>query len=73
MAIVYIIPIRTHLDRTSRAGYEPEPITGVSEKFLSLEAKEKRAELSQVRDHANAIANTITKALEPKRREHSDR
>lgn len=58
---------------TSRAGYEPEPITGVSEKFLSLEAKEKRTELSQVRDHANAIANTITKALEPKHREHSDR
>ncbi len=58
---------------TSRAGYEPEPITGVSEKFISLDVKEKRAELSQIRDHANSIANTIKKALEPKNKEHGDR
>lgn len=64
-AISYIV--------TSRAGFEPEPITGLSEKFTSLEAKEKRAELSQARDHANTIANTVKKALEPKNKEHGDR
>lgn len=58
---------------TSRAGFEPEPITGLSEKFTSLEAKEKRAELSKVRDHANTISNSIKKALEPKNKEHGDR
>lgn len=58
---------------TSRAGFEPEPITGLSEKLTSLEAKEKRAELSQARDHANTIANTVRKALEPKNKEHGDR
>lgn len=64
-AISYIV--------TSRAGFEPEPITGLSEKFTSLEAREKRAELSQARDHANTIANTVRKALEPKNKEHGDR
>ena len=58
---------------TSRAGYEPEPITKLSDKFSSLDAKEKRAELSQARDHANTISNTIKKALEPKNKEHGDR
>lgn len=58
---------------TSRAGFEPEPITGLSEKFTSLEAKEKRSELSKVRDHANTISNSIKKALEPKNKEHGDR
>lgn len=64
-AISYIV--------TSRAGFEPEPITGLSGKFTSLEAKEKRAELSQARDHANTISNSIKKALEPKNKEHGDR
>lgn len=58
---------------TSRAGFEPEPITALSDKFSNLEAKEKRAELSQARDHANTIANTVRKALEPKNKEHGDR
>lgn len=58
---------------TSRAGFEPKPITALSDKFVSLEAKEKRAELSQVRDHANTISNSIKKSLEPKNKEHSDR
>lgn len=58
---------------TSRAGFEPKPITALSDKFISLEAKEKRAELSQVRDHANTISNSIKKSLEPKNKEHSDR
>ena len=58
---------------TSRAGFEPEPITDLSDKFSSLDAKGKRAELSQARDHANTIANTVRKALEPKNKEHSDR
>ena len=58
---------------TSRAGFEPEPITELSDKFSNLEAKEKRAELSQARDHANTIANTVRKALEPKNKEHGDR
>ncbi|MBE6716190.1 MAG: hypothetical protein E7573_04645 [Ruminococcaceae bacterium] len=58
---------------TSRAGFEPEPITILSDKFSNLDAKEKRAELSQARDHANTIANTVRKALEPKNKEHSDR
>lgn len=58
---------------TSRAGFEPEPITSLSDKFSNLEAKEKRAELSQARDHANTIANTVRKALEPKNKEHGDR
>ena len=58
---------------TSRAGFEPEPITELSDKFSSFEAKEKRAELSQARDHANTISNTIKKALEPKNKEHGDR
>lgn len=64
-AISYIV--------TSRIGFEPEPITELSDKFSSLDAKEKRAELSQVRDHANTIANTVRKALEPKNKEHGDR
>lgn len=58
---------------TSRAGFEPEPITSLSDKFSNLDAKEKRAELSQARDHANTIANTVRKALEPKSKEHGDR
>ena len=58
---------------TSRAGFEPEPITSLSDKFSNLEAKEKRAELSQARDHANTIANIVRKALEPKNKEHGDR
>ena len=58
---------------TSRAGFEPEPITDLSDNFSSLDAKEKRAELSQARDHANTIANTVRKALEPKNKEHGER
>lgn len=58
---------------TSRAGFEPKPITAMSDKFVSFEAKEKRAELSQVRDHANTISNSIKKSLEPKNKEHGDR
>ncbi len=58
---------------TSRAGFEPEPITALSEKFSSLESKEKRAVLSQVRDHANAIVNSMNKVIEPKNKEHGDR
>ena len=58
---------------TSRSGFEPEPITSLSDKFSSLDAKEKRAELTQARDHANTIANTVRKALEPKNKEHGDR
>lgn len=58
---------------TSRAGFEPKPITALSDKFVSLEAKKKRAELLQVRDHANTISNSIKKSLEPKNKEHSDR
>ncbi len=58
---------------TLRAGFEPEPISCVGEKFINLEAKEKRAELSQIRDHSNTIVNTIKKALESKNKEHSDR
>lgn len=64
-AISYIV--------TSRAGFEPAPITRISEQFLSLPAKEKRAEFSQIRDHANTISNTINKALEVKNKEHVDR
>lgn len=64
-AISYIV--------TSRAGFEPAPITRVSKQFLSLSAKEKRAEFSQIRDHANTISNTINKALEAKSKEHVDR
>ena len=64
-AISYIV--------TSRAGFEPAPITRVSKQFLSLSAKEKRAEFSQIRDHANTISNTINKALEAKNKEHGDR
>lgn len=64
-AISYIV--------TSRAGFEPAPITRISEQFLSLSAKEKRAEFSQIRDHANTISNTINKALEAKNKEHGDR
>ena len=64
-AISYIV--------TSRSGFEPAPITRISEQFLSLSAKEKRAEFSQIRDHANTISNTINKALEAKSKEHVDR
>ena len=58
---------------TSRAGFEPEPITELSDKFSNLDAKEKRAVLSQVRDHANAIVNSMNKVIEPKNKEHGDR
>lgn len=58
---------------TSRAGFEPTPITAVSDKFTSLDVKEKRKELSQVRDHANSISNTISKTLEPKNKDNGDR
>lgn len=64
-AISYIV--------TSRSGFEPAPITRISEQFLSLSAKEKRAEFSQIRDQANTISNTINKALEAKNKEHGDR
>lgn len=64
-AISYIV--------TSRTGFEPTPITRISEQFLSLSAKEKRAEFSQIRNHANTISNTINKALEAKNKEHGDR
>lgn len=58
---------------TSRSGFEPAPITRISEQFLSLSAKEKRAEFSQIRNHANTISNTINKALEAKNKERGDR
>lgn len=58
---------------TSRAGFGPEPINALSEKFSSLDAKEKRALLSQVRDNANTIINSINKVVEPKNKEHGDR
>ena len=58
---------------TLRAGFEPEPITELSDKFSNLDAKEKRAVLSQVRDHANAIVNSMNKVIEPKNKEHGDR
>lgn len=58
---------------TSRAGFEPEPIKAVSEKFVALEEKDKRKELSQVRDHANSISNTINKTIEPKHKDNGDR
>jgi len=58
---------------TSRAGFEPAPITTVNEKFTSLDVKEKRKELSQIRDHANSISNTISKTLEPKNKDNGDR
>ena len=58
---------------TSRAGFGPTPITAVSDKFTSLHVKEKRKELSQVRDHANSISNTISKTLEPKNKDNGDR
>ena len=58
---------------TSRVGFKPEPITAVSDKFTSLDDKDKRKELSQVRDHANSISNTISKALEPKNKDNGDR
>lgn len=64
-AISYIV--------TSRAGFESVPITRISEQFLSLSAKEKKAEFSQIRDQANTISNTINKALEAKNKEHGDR
>ena len=58
---------------TSRAGFEPEPIKKVSEKFVALEEKDKRKELSQVRDHANSMSNTISKTIEPKHKDNGDR
>ena len=58
---------------TSRAGFDPEPITAVSEKFVALEEKDKRKELSQVRDHANSMSNTISKTIEPKHKDNGDR
>ena len=58
---------------TQRVGYTPEPITAVSDKFLSLSLKEKRSELMQIRDQANAISDAINKSLKPKNKEHGDR
>lgn len=58
---------------TQRVGYTPEPITAVSDKFLSLSVKEKRSELMQIRDQANAISDAINKSLKPKNKEHGDR
>ena len=58
---------------TSRAGYMPEPITAVSDKFLSLEVKDKRAELAVIRENANSISHTINKALESMNKEHTER
>ena len=58
---------------TSRAGFEPEPVTELSDKFSNLDTKEKRAELSQARDYANTITNTINKAIETKNKEHNER
>ena len=58
---------------TSRLGFEPEPITALSETFVSLDAKEKRAQLSEIRNHANSMINTINKIIEPKTKEHGER
>ncbi len=57
----------------ARVGYEPAPIKQMDKKFLDLDMKEKRKELSSIRDNANGIANVITKALENKEKSHGDR
>lgn len=64
-AISYII--------TSRVGYLPEPISSVDESFSRLDVKEKRATLSEIRDHANTISNTVNRTLMPRDKEHGDR
>ncbi len=46
----------------TRVGIEPDPIKSMDKKFLKLENKEKRKELSTVRDNANSITNTIMKS-----------
>ena len=51
----------------------PEPITAVSGRFLSLEVKDKRAELAVIRENANSISRTINKALESMNKEHTER
>ena len=58
---------------TSRIGYTPEDVYSLGDKFLKLDAKEKRAELSEIRNCANAISNTISRTLEPKNKEHGER
>ena len=58
---------------TARAGFDPEPITAVNEKFVALDEKDKRKELSQVRDHANSMSNTISKTIEPKHKDNGER
>lgn len=58
---------------TSRVGYMPEPITAASDRFLSLEVKDKRAELAVIRENANSISHTISKALESMNKEHTER
>lgn len=57
-AIAYIV--------CKRMGVIPEPISSLDKDFLSLSPKEKRSELSKVRDNANAIVNSLIKALEAK-------
>ena len=58
---------------TSRVGYTPQDISSLGDEFLKLDPKEKRAELSKIRNCANAISNTISRTLEPKNKEHSER
>ncbi len=64
-AVAYIACVRT--------GFTPEPIKKMDEKFLNLEIKDRRKELSIIRDNANGITNVITKALEAKEKSHGGR
>ena len=54
-----------------RYGVEPGKYNLRSLPFKGVEAKEIRTQLSAVRENANAIANTITKALETKNKEQA--
>lgn len=54
-----------------RAGYEPEPLKPISQEFINKDVKDKRKDLSEIRDNANSISRSIAKTLDNKNRENS--
>ena len=54
-----------------RVGYEPEPLKPISQEFVNKDVKDKRKDLSEIRDNANSISRSIAKTLDNKNRENS--
>lgn len=56
-----------------RMGIEPEKIKSLPDSFAECDVKDKRKELSKIRDCANNLSGAIEKQLEEKNKDHGDR